>query len=157
MRHVVVMTTAASVGLMAIFLVDLVDIFFISMLGNSAITAAVAYAGTILFFSTSIVIGMSIATSALVANALGAGDDNRARSSATSTALFGIPVSIIVSIFVLLNIEMLTGLTGATGESQRLAIEYLRIIVPSNPILMIGLVSASVIRAHGNAKRSMYT
>ena len=156
MRHVVVMTTAASVGLMAIFLVDLVDIFFISMLGNSAITAAVAYAGTILFFSTSIVIGMSIATSALVANALGAGDDNRARSSATSTALFGIPVSIIVSIFVLLNIEMLTGLTGATGESQRLAIEYLRIILPSNPILMIGLVSASVIRAHGNAKRSMY-
>ena len=38
MRHVVVMTLTGAVGLMALFMVDLVDLFFLSLLDNTEVT-----------------------------------------------------------------------------------------------------------------------
>ncbi|MEM9270869.1 MAG: MATE family efflux transporter, partial [Pseudomonadota bacterium] len=35
LRHVIVMSATSSVGLMAVFVVDLVDMLFISMLGQA--------------------------------------------------------------------------------------------------------------------------
>ena len=78
MRHVAVMSATASIGLMAMFVVDFVDMIFISMLGNAALAAAIGYAGSILFFTTSF--GIAIAAGALVARALGSGDEVLARS-----------------------------------------------------------------------------
>jgi Na+-driven multidrug efflux pump len=69
MRHVAVMSATASIGLMAMFVVDFVDMIFISMLGNAALAAAIGYAGSILFFTTSFGIGIAIAAGALVASA----------------------------------------------------------------------------------------
>lgn len=40
-RHIAVMSLTASVGLMAVFIVDFVDMIFISMLGKSELAAAV--------------------------------------------------------------------------------------------------------------------
>lgn len=40
MRHVSVMSFTTSIGLMAIFAVDLIDIVFISMLGHEPLAAA---------------------------------------------------------------------------------------------------------------------
>ena len=47
-RHISVMSFTASIGLMAVFLVDFVDMIFISMLGKAELAAAVGYAGAIL-------------------------------------------------------------------------------------------------------------
>jgi len=73
-RHITVMSLTASVGLMAIFAVDLMNMVFISWLKDEEITAAVGYAGAILFFTTAFGIGLSIAVSALVARAVGMRD-----------------------------------------------------------------------------------
>ena len=89
MRHVVVMSSTASVGLMAVFLVDFIDMVFISMLGKAELAAAVGYAGSILFFTTSVSVGLAIAAGALVSRALGAGDEARARILATHVMAFG--------------------------------------------------------------------
>ena len=86
-RHVSVMSLTASVGLMAIFLVDFVDMIFISMLGKAELAAAVGYAGAILFFTTSFGIGMAIAAGALVSRALGAGDVQRAHELTTNSLI----------------------------------------------------------------------
>ena len=73
-RHVAVMTATAAIGLMAIFVVDLLSLFWVSRLGDQAFKAAVGYVGLTMFFTTSINIGLSIAASATVSRALGAGD-----------------------------------------------------------------------------------
>jgi Na+-driven multidrug efflux pump len=75
LRHITVMSLTASVGLMAVFVVDFVDMIFISMLGKAELAAAVGYAGAILFFISSFGIGVAIAAGALVAKSLGAGDE----------------------------------------------------------------------------------
>ena len=59
MRHVIVMTAASSVGLMAIFAVDLLSLLWVSRLGDPKLTAAVGFATQVLFFSVSISIGLS--------------------------------------------------------------------------------------------------
>ena len=83
MRHVAVVSATASIGLMPMFVVDFVDMIFISMLGNAALAAAIGYAGSILFFTTSFGIGIAIAAGALVARALGSGDEALVRSKAS--------------------------------------------------------------------------
>ena len=82
-RHVAVMSLTGSVGLMAIFIVDLINMVYISWLKDAVLTAAVGYAGAVMFFTTAFGIGLSIGVSALVAQAVGARDPALARERAT--------------------------------------------------------------------------
>jgi putative MATE family efflux protein len=154
-RHVTVMSLTASVGLMAVFLVDFVDMVFISMLGKSELAAAVGYAGAILFFTTSFAIGMAIAAGALVARALGADDEKLARERTTHSLTFGFVFACAFAALVWIYLEPLVVLLGATGETASLAVLYLQIIVPSMPVLILGMMGSAVLRAHGDARRAM--
>ncbi|MBF9030529.1 MATE family efflux transporter [Rhodobacterales bacterium HKCCE3408] len=154
-RHIAVMSLTASVGLMAVFAVDLVDMLFISMLGNEALAAAVGFAGAILFFTSSFGIGMAIAGGALVARALGSGDAELARRRATNTLIYGVLFGAVFAGIVWFFLPQLTALMGATGETQALSVGYLRIIIPSLPLLLVGMVGGAILRAHGNARASM--
>jgi putative MATE family efflux protein len=154
-KHVSVMSLTASVGLMAIFLVDFVDMIFISMLGKSELAAAVGYAGAILFFTTSFGIGMSISAGALVARALGSGNEEEAKRKATHALIYGVIFGAVFAALVWFNIGLFVSLLGATGKTHALAVHYLQIIVPTLPFLMVGMVGGAILRAHGDAKRAM--
>ena len=78
------MSLTSAVGLMLIFLVDFINIIFISMLRDADLTAAIGYAGAVLFFTLAFGIGMAIAASALVSRAVGMGDLAQARAKATA-------------------------------------------------------------------------
>lgn len=156
-RHVSVMSFTASIGLMAMFAVDFIDMVFISMLGNDALAAAVGFAGTILFFTNSINIGLSIAAGSLVSRALGAKKKVEAREYATSVAIFGVITGLIVPALVLPFLSELLALLGATGEAASLAKTYLWIIMPTMSFMSVAIVSMAVLRAHGDAKRSMFS
>ncbi|HRK23901.1 MAG TPA: MATE family efflux transporter, partial [Beijerinckiaceae bacterium] len=84
LRHVVTMTFAGSLGLIAIFLVDFLSLFYISLLKDEKLTAGVGYATSVLFVAISFSIGLMIAVSAVVARRLGAGDREAARKAATT-------------------------------------------------------------------------
>ena len=157
MRHVSVMSFTASLGMLAIFAVDFVDMIFISMLGNDALAAALGYAGTILFFTTSISIGMSIAAGALVARALGKGDTQDVQEFATSALVIGLIVALIVVALIFPAQEQILSLLGASGEVLTLAQSYLSIILPSMPVLLAAMICGAVLRAHGDARRAMQT
>ncbi|MGB0844028.1 MAG: MATE family efflux transporter [Alphaproteobacteria bacterium] len=156
MRHVITMSFTASIGLMAIFAVDLVDMIFISMLGNVALAAAIGYAGTVLFFTSSINIGLSIAAGALVSQAIGRDEEAEARHFATSVATYAVIIGLIVPTLVFLNLEHMLKFLGASGEALTLATSYLTILLPSMFLLGIAMTAMAVLRAHGDAKRSMY-
>ena len=154
-RHVSVMSLTASLGLVAVFAVDLVDMLFISMLGQAELAAAVGYAGAILFFTTSFGIGMAIAAGALVARALGAGDEVAARRRASTALVWAVAFGAVFAGVVWMLLPLFVGLLGASGETARLAVSYLRIIVPSRPLLMVGMIGGAILRAHGDANRAM--
>lgn len=153
--HIAVMSLTASAGLMAIFVVDLVDMLFISMLGQAELAAAIGYAGAILFFTTSFGIGIAIAAGALTARALGGGDEALARARATHALVYGVVLGALFAALVWLNLGRIVGWVGATGRTADLAEGYLAIVVPSLPLLLVGMVGGAILRAHGDARRAM--
>ena len=154
-RHVAAMSLTSSVGLMVLFVVDFINIIFISWLGDAELTAAVGYAGAILFFTTSFGIGMSIAASALVARAVGRGDLTEARTKATNAVIWGVIFGIAFVALVFFNLHTLVALLGATGRTLDQAVHYLSIVVPTLPLLMIGMIGGAILRSHGDANRAM--
>ncbi len=156
MRHILVLTATSSVGLMALFLVDLADLYFLSLLGEVEVAAAIGYAGSILFFTVSVGIGLSIAASALVARALGERIISKARRFTTHSLLFAASISLLIAIVVWIFVPELLELLGAEGHTHKLAASYLRIIIPAMPILAMGICASAILRALGDAKRSMY-
>ena len=69
MRHVAVMTATGSIGLIAIFAVDLLSLFWVSRLGDQVFKAAVGYASQLSFILMSVNIGFTIALGATVSRA----------------------------------------------------------------------------------------
>lgn len=157
LRHVTVMSLTASIGLMAVFLVDFVDMVFISMLGEAELAAAIGYAGSILFFTTSFSIGMAIAVGALVARSLGAEDSVAARARSSHGLLFGVVFGVLFALLVWLNIPLFVWMIGAEGETALMAEGYLRLVVPSLPFLVVAMMGGGILRAYGDARRAMMT
>jgi putative MATE family efflux protein len=156
MRHVIVMTLTGALGLMALFLVDLIDLFFLSMLNDTAVTAAIGYAGTVVFANLSIAIGSGIAAAALVARNVGAGDMERARQYATSALMFSLIAAAVVTLAINLGSGGLLWLLGAEGEARRLAQLFIWTMTPGY-ILIAGAICCSfILRGLGDARRAMY-
>jgi putative MATE family efflux protein len=153
--HITVMSLTSSVGLMAVFAVDFINMIFISMLGKAELAAAIGYAGAILFFTSSFGIGMAIAAGALVSRALGSGDKEKARRQATNSLIYGALFGAVFAGIVWLFLRPLVALLGAEGNTLDLSVSYLSIVVPSLPLLLIGMVGGAILRAHGDAARSM--
>ena len=70
LRHIVVLTSTSAFGLFAIMAVDFLDLLYIKALGTTETAAAIGFAGNVLFYLTSINIGISIAAGVFVARHL---------------------------------------------------------------------------------------
>lgn len=155
LRHILIMTGTGTLGLMAIFLGELANVIFLSWLSDEALVAAIGYASSILFFTTSIGIGLSIAATALVAPAVGSGDHERYRRLTSSALLFSAIVSCILSALVWLVVPNLLTVLGASQQSKSLAQDYLLILIPFLPPLAVAMTATGVLRSVGDARRAM--
>jgi putative MATE family efflux protein len=151
-----VMTGASAVGLVAMFTVDMVDMYFLTLLGEQELAAAVGFAGTLLFFLVAVSIGLQIAMGALVARAEGAHLRDLAGRYCTSTLLFAGLVSALLSLGAWLYLEELLHFLGAREQTLDYAVSYARILLPNTPVLAIGMSAAAAARAVGDARRSMW-
>jgi putative MATE family efflux protein len=156
MRHVSVMTFTGALGLMALFLVDLADLFFLSLLGQTEITAAIGYAGNIAFANLSISIGTGIAAAALVARNLGAREPERARQFATTGLAFTLMLSTALTLAICVSLDWLLPLLGAHGEALRLAKIFLWTLAPGFIMLAGAIACSFILRGLGDATRAMY-
>ncbi len=156
MRHVLIMTSTAAIGMMAIFFVDAVTLFYVSQLQDPAQTAAVGRASYVIGFVIALAVGMMIGASVVIARSLGEGETERAKSYAGS-ALVGVAVmGALFSVVLLIFTDWFLARLDAQGEALDHARRYLYIILPVMPFLTVGMVSMGILRAHGAARQSMY-
>lgn len=155
MRHVVVMTLTGSLGLSFMFLVDFLALWWISQLGDEMLISAVGFAGTIQFFVISIAIGMMIAAVALVSRALGQRDGDRARRLASASLIYAVVTQTVIAGLVWIFRHDILAASGATGQTAEVGAQFLAISLPSLPLIALGMGSSAILRAHGDAWRSM--
>lgn len=156
MRHVLVMTGASATGLLAMFAVDMVDMYFLTLLGEQELAAAVGFAGTLLFFLVSVSIGLQIALGALVARSEGNHRRDMASRYCSSALSFNVLVAALISAVAWFNLPALLALLGASGQTLDYAVSYASIVLPSMPVLVLGMSAATAVRALGDARRSMW-
>lgn len=156
MRHVIAMTGASATGLLAMFGVDMIDMYFLTLLGEQELAAAVGFAGTLIYFLISVSIGLQIALGALVARSEGARRRDLARRYCTSSLLFNGLVSTVISAVAWFNLRPLLEALGASGATLEYALSYASILLPNMPILVLGMSMAAGVRAIGDARRSMW-
>jgi putative MATE family efflux protein len=92
---------------------------------------------------------------ALVARALGSRDPALAREKATTGLVLGFVFGSLFAAIVWVFLPFLVSLLGATGETHDLAVHFLQIVVPSQPLLMVGMIGGAILRSHGDARAAM--
>jgi len=155
LRHVVVMAGTGAIGLVAVFAVDLINLFYISLLGEQAIAAAVGFAGVVGFFHTSVCIGLMIGITATVSRKLGAGHSADARRMASHSLLLMAGIAALLALATLALLAPLLNALGARGEVAALAQRYLTVTLPSVPLLAVGMATSALLRSVGAARRAM--
>jgi len=154
-RHVFIMAGTAAIGLVAVFSVDLINLFYISQLGEKEIAAAIGFAGVVGFFHTSLSIGLTIGITAVVSRTIGAGHRDDARRIATASLLLMVLLATLIGSGSAFFLHPMLRTLGASGETERLAARYLAVTVHSLPLLGIGMACSALLRSVGDARRSM--
>lgn len=155
MRHIAVMAGTGAIGLVAIFAVDLINLLYIAQLGEQAIAAAVGFAGVVGFLHMSIYIGLMIGMVATVSRHIGAHQMDEARALASSSVAWVLGLSVLLVGLNLLFLDPLLRLLGAEGRVLELAHGFLVITLPSTVLLGVGMACTALLRAVGDARRSM--
>ena len=155
MGHILRMTITGTVGITFIFLVDVINLFWISWLGDVKLVAAMGFAFSIQFFSVSVGIGLMIATTAVVSRSIGQGDRLLAGNQATSTVIIAVMMQVAVVILIVIFREDFLWFMGAKGETATLASRYLLFSLPSLPVMALGMSGSAILRAEGDGVGAM--
>ncbi len=156
LRHVISMTLAGAIGLVSLFTVDILNLYYISMLGDQVLTAAVGYASTIMFFTISISIGFTIAATAIVSRALGAGNFEDARFKSGSMLVYVVVTNTLSAIILYPLLSPILSLLGASGITHEVALNFMQIVTLAIPFMGFGMCCSGLLRAIGDARRAMY-
>lgn len=156
LRHVLVMSSTSTIGLMSLFIVDLLNMYFLSLLGEPEIVAAVGFSSALLFLLFSMCIGIQIAMGALVARAEGSLNRDLAGRYCTNVWIFSTSIVFVLAIIIWFSLPALLHLLGARDQVLAYALSYSHIMLPSIILVAISMCGGAALRAIGDARRSMF-
>lgn len=147
----VAMTLPMLVGMITLMTFNLVDTFFISMLGTVQL-AAISFTFPVSFALISLSIGLSIGTSAVIARALGAGRLTEARTD--GQVALGLSAVLVVLLAVpgyFFTVPLFTAL-GAGSDVLPYIRQYMDIWFAGSVLLVLPMVGNAILRAAGDTK-----
>ncbi len=131
-----------------------VDIFFVSKLGQHAIST-VGLTESLLTIVYSLAIGMSMAATAMVARRIGEKNPEGAAVSATQSILIALVVILIISIPSFIYASDILKLMGAESETIRVGTPYIKIMMASSIVIMLLFLINGIFRGAGDASVAM--
>ncbi|OXX24504.1 MATE family efflux transporter [Vibrio sp. V08_P9A1T1] len=145
------MTIPMIFGLIAILMFNLVDTFFISLLGTESL-AAISFTFPVTFAVNCITMGIGIGLSTSIGRLLGQGDAKNAARFSSHGVLLAVVLVTFASILGLLTIKPLFLLLGAIDDLIPLIEQYMQVWYLTIPLLVIPMAGNSAIRATGDTK-----
>lgn len=149
------MTMPMIVGMIMLMTFGLVDTFFIGLLGTQEL-AAISFTFPVTFTVISLNIGLGIGTSAVIAKFLGAGDNTKAKETATGALMLTFVLAICLAIIGVFTIEPIFRVLGADDNLLPLIKEYMVVWYAAGLFLAMPMVGNSVLRASGDTKTPSY-
>lgn len=144
----------AIIGLMITAIYNIVDTLFVSKLGTSAVGAAsVAYPLFLIIAAVGLMFGIGAAS--YISRLLGGNNKEKANQAATTTVITGAIVAILLTIVLLIFMNPLLKLLGASPTIISYAIDYSRALAIGSIFTILNMIFNNILRAEGNAKYSM--
>ncbi|KID58137.1 multidrug transporter MatE [Pseudoalteromonas luteoviolacea] len=145
------MTVPMIFGMIMLMSFNLVDTFFISLLGTEPL-AAVSFTFPVTFTIISLAIGLGIGTSAVIAKALGSKDIEEAKFDAfISLILAAVLVALLAALGYVLMDPIFT-LLGADASTLPYIHDYMNVWFLGAVFLITPMIGNSVLRASGDTK-----
>jgi putative MATE family efflux protein len=148
-RHLRVQATPMAIGLLAIISFDVVDLFFVSQLGDAPL-AAISFTFPVVWFLGSIAIGYEAGAASCVSRAAGEGNEGRATRLTTDAAILASLVNAVFCVIGLMTIDQVFPLLGATDELMPLITDYMSIWYWTEPASAVMWTCLAAMRARGN-------
>lgn len=145
------MTIPVILGMIALMSFNLVDTFFIGLMGTEQL-AAISFTFPITFTVISLMIGLGIGTSAVVAKSVGRKKISTAKAQATCAVVLSTLLVLALCLVGLVTIDPIFSLLGADGQTLVYINDYMSIWYFGALFLTLPMIGNSVLRANGDTK-----
>lgn len=132
----------------------LVDIFFVSKLGQNAI-ATVGLTESVITIIYSVAIGLSTAATAIVARRIGEKNPEAAAAAGAQSLIIGLILTVILSVAGVIFAADILALMGASAEVVRDGADFTRIMLGSSAAIMLLFLINGIFRGAGDAAIAM--
>lgn len=135
-------------------MLGIVDTLLVARLGVEAI-AGVGSAQQVMIFVISVLSALSVGSSVLVAQAVGARNFARASVLARQSLVWSVAFSVPLAILGYLFSEQIMAIFGVEPEVARLGTEYLEVTMATVVVLVLSLIGGGALRGAGDSKSPM--
>ncbi|MCC7305075.1 MAG: MATE family efflux transporter [Alphaproteobacteria bacterium] len=148
-KHLVRMTVPMIWGLMAVISVQLVDTYFVSMLGTREL-AGISFTFPVTMLISHLVFGLNIALSSVVSRLLGEKKQEDAKRVVLHGIILSFTVSAIIALLCYIFLEPLFRKLGADDETLPVVYDYMPLWLAGSAVLAIPVNANSALRAAGD-------
>ena len=145
------MTTQVLVGMITLMSFNLIDTFFIGLLGTEPL-AAISFTFPVTFTIISLAIGLGIGTSAVIAKARGADKLDEARDDGLGALKLSFIMVAVLAIATYYATDLIFTALGAKAEMLPLIHDYMDIWYLGSVFLISPMIGNAILRAAGDAK-----
>ena len=134
---------------------NLADTFFIGQTHNALLVAAVSLATPVYLIFMSLGTLFGIGGTSVISRALGEGNKEKARKSCAFCFWGCVFVGILLAALILIFIDLILNLIGASADTYEYAKSNLSIIVFAGPFVLISNCYGNVVRTEGESGKAM--
>lgn len=134
---------------------NFVDTLFVGMLNDTSAMGAVSVAFPLFMILTAIGQMIGVGSASYISRSLGAGEKEKADKTGSTALFLAIIIAVLVTIFVLLFLEPILKLMGATESVLLPGKSYSTWIIGGSIFTIINMTLNNIVRAEGNARYSM--
>jgi len=145
------MTIPVIFGMILLMTFNLVDTFFVGLLGTQPL-AAISFTFPVTFSVISLMIGLGIGASAVIAKLLGKGDHHLAKSTASVALYLGAVVVVALSFVGYIYTDEIFTLLGASPSSLVFIHQYIDVWYLGSIFLIGPMIGNAILRASGDTK-----
>jgi len=145
------MTLQVMMGMIMLMSFNLVDTYFIGLLGTEQL-AAISFTFPVTFTIISLSIGLGIGTSAVIAKARGSGNEEEAKNDGLGALILSFILVATLAFITYLSTDLIFTALGASKALLPIIHDYMDIWYIGAVFLMSPMVGNAVLRASGDAK-----
>jgi Na+-driven multidrug efflux pump len=155
-RHVLVMSSTSALSLLAVFLVDIFTLVYVSMLHDPLLLAATGVAKVLIFLNSAVASGLIIAAATVLSQRIGHRAAKASSRLVTHLMLMVIAASGAAAALQLALLAPLTHWLGADASTYEAARVFIWLTLPFSVLQSAMQMSAQILRTAGDSRRALW-